>query len=338
MNGISLRNVSVSYSGRKVLKDLTLNFPKSGLSLIIGPNGAGKTTLLKVIAGLVEYEGNVYIGDKSMDKIPPNKRKISYIPQNSALIPNLKVWENIGLGLFDRGYTLGEIREKVEAVARSLGIDKLLNKYPTTLSGGETRRVAIARALAFESDLILMDEPEVSIDSHAWRIILDLIFRIAKEGRNSLILTTHNFEELITITNSLCILFKGKAVFCGSPSELNTEKLPIELKNWFGTVIEVDELLSDGHFCEAFLGSYRMYAGRIKKRYDKVKKVLVLPKFISLDSNEGLKGRVIGVLNHSDIATILVDLNGQEIVFSSRERFREGEEISLIIERVVPLG
>lgn len=336
MSGISLKNISVSYSGRKVLKDLSLSFPKSGLSLVIGPNGAGKTTLLKVIAGLVKYEGNVYVGDKSIDELNPNQRKISYVPQNSVLIPNLRVWENIALGLFDSGYSLEDIRERVKIFAKLLNITSLLDKYPATLSGGEARRVAIARALAFESDAILMDEPEVSIDSHAWRIVLDAIFRIAEDGKRSLILTTHNFDELLPFARTLCVLFEGRVVFSGNPSQINTKTLPIEIKTWLGTVIEVDEVVNNGHFCEVFLDGCRIYAGGIK-RMGKIKKFLVLPKFISCDGNTGLKGRVVNVLNHADIATFLVDVGGQEIVFSSRERFREGEEISLSIERVVPL-
>ncbi|MEM4945970.1 MAG: ABC transporter ATP-binding protein [Archaeoglobaceae archaeon] len=336
MSGILLKNVSVSYSGRKVLRDLNLSFPESGLSLVIGPNGAGKTTLLKVIAGLVSYEGNVYIGGKIVDKVPPNRRKISYVPQNSSLIPNLRVWENIALGLFDRGYSFEQIGERVETYAKLLNVDKLLNKYPATLSGGEARRVSIARALAFDSDVILMDEPEISIDSHAWRFILDAIFKIAEDDKRSLILITHNFEDLIPFARNLCVLFDGKVVFSGDPSQINTENLPIEIKTWLGTVIEVDEVVNNGHFCEAFLDSHRIYAGRIK-RGRKIKRVLVLPKFISIDSNKGLKGKVVNVFNHADIATVFIDVGGQEIVFSSRDRFQKGEEITINIEKVIPL-
>lgn len=164
MSGVSLKNVSVSYSGRKALKNINADFPAGSLSMVIGLNGSGKTTLLKTVAGLVNYSGNVYVGGKLVDSVPPNSRGVTYVPQNNALIPILRVQWNIALGLIDRVRDARIIEKKIDEVTRLLGIQNLLDRYPRELSGGEARRVAIARALVIDSDVVLMDEPELSVD------------------------------------------------------------------------------------------------------------------------------------------------------------------------------
>ncbi|MEM2021954.1 MAG: ABC transporter ATP-binding protein [Zestosphaera sp.] len=339
MSGVSLKNVSVTYSGRKALMSVSADFPVGSLSIVIGLNGAGKTTLLKTVAGLVGYDGNVFIRGRLVDEVPPNLRGISYVPQNNALIPSLKVWWNIALGLIDRVRGSRVIEKRVEEVAQALGIRHLLNRYPKELSGGEARRVAIARALAFDSDIVLMDEPELSVDVQTWQIILDAVLKMRRSGK-TVMLTTHNFEDLMPYVDVLCLLHEGNALFVGSPANLETENLPSDVRAWLGSVIKVDGLeCSEGDFCVVFLDGYGIYAGPRKEHVRKYGKVLVLPKHVTVDQEGLLKGRVIRKIGcHAGRIITVVEINGRELVVTSRETLPDGTTVGLSVGKAIPLG
>lgn len=337
MHGISLRNVSVKYRYKKVLHDITVRFPK-GLSLVLGLNGAGKTTLLRVIAGLVNYEGNVFIDGSNVDGLPPSLRGVSYVPQRSALIPTLKVWQNIALGLIDRGYTRKQVMEKVETVASILGVQHLLDRYPASLSGGEARRVAIARALAVDEEVVLMDEPEVSVDALTWKIVCRVLAELIRRGK-TVILVTHNFEEMMQIARTLCILRDGRAVFAGPPSSLESSELPLDVKSWLGVTLEADGFLCETEeHCYAVLNNnYKVYVGARKTSN---KKILVPPKYVNIRGERGsVKGKVVEVVKHSSGNYLLrILINEQELVAATPEAVPIGADVYVSLEKAIPLS
>ncbi|MEO3992984.1 MAG: ABC transporter ATP-binding protein [Desulfurococcaceae archaeon TW002] len=339
MSGVSLRNISVSYSGRKALKNINADFPAGSLSMVIGPNGSGKTTLLKTIAGLVNYSGNVYIGGRLVDNVPPNSRGVTYVPQNNALVPTLRVRWNVALGLIDRVRDARIIEKKIEEVTQLLGIRNLLDRYPKELSGGEARRVAIARALAMDSNIVLMDEPELSVDIWTWQIILNTILRMRKSGK-TIILSTHNFEELMPYTDAVCLLHEGNAIFVGDPKNLETENMPLDVRAWLGSVIKVDNVeCDDGNFCVALLNGYRIYAGSYERRPKKPSKALILPKHATINHDGVLKGKITRKIGYyAGYLTFLVDVNGYELTVTSNEDLPEGAVVSLKIEKTILLG
>lgn len=339
MRDVSIKNVSVAYSGKKALKNVNAYFPAGSLSIVIGLNGSGKTTLLKAIAGLLNYSGNVFIGGRNVDEVPPNLRGISYVPQNTALIPTLNVWRNIALGLVDRERDPQIIREKVEGVARLLGIQHLLSKHPRELSGGEARRVAIARALVVDNDVMLMDEPELSVDVQTWQIILSTILRMRRDGK-TIILSTHNFEDLMPYANVMCLLHEGNTLFAGPPTNLRTENMPLDVRAWLGSVVEVDRIeCNEGDFCVALLNSHRIYAGPHKEDLRNSSKVLILPKYVTIDRDGMLEGKVIRKIGYyAGSLVALVDVEGHELVATSREALPENTTVSLRIEKAVLLG
>ncbi len=339
MSSISLKNVSVAYSNRKALKSVNADFPAGSLSMIIGLNGSGKTTLLKTVAGLVDYDGNVLIGGRLVDDVQPNLRGVSYVPQNNALIPSLKVQWNIALGLIDRVRDSRAVEKRVEEVAQTLGIEHLLNRYPKELSGGEARRVAIARALAFDSDIILMDEPELSVDVQTWQIILNVVLK-TRRGDKTAMLATHNFEDLMPYVDVLCLLHEGNALFVGSPANLETENLPSDVRVWLGSAIRVDDLECDeGDFCVVFLDGREIYAGPRENHVRGYRRVLVLPKHATVDQKGVLKGRVIRRIGyHVGHIITVVEINGQELVVTSRETLPDGATVGLSVEKAIPLG
>lgn len=338
MRGVSIKNVSVTYSDRKALKNVTVDFSPESLSIVVELNGSGKTTLLKVIAGLVKYSGNVFIEGINTDDVPPNLRGVSYVPQNNALIPNLRVWHNIAIGLIDRERDPQVIKERVKEVAEVLGIQHLLNRYPRELSGGEARRVTIARTLVVDSDVLLMDEHELSVDIQTWQTILNTILRMRKSGKT--IISTHGFEDLMPYTNVMCLLHEGDALFSGPLTSLKTEDLPLDVRAWLGTVVDVDDIeCGESDFCVALFDGHKIYAGSYRVNSRKYFRVAILPKYVIINHSWILRGRVVKRVGYyAGHLTVLVDINGYELIATSHETLQEGSVVSLKIEKAMPLG
>lgn len=177
--------------------------------VITGPSGSGKTLLLETIAGFYQpISGNILMNGKDITSFPPERRGIGIVFQDYSLFPHMNVRKNIGYGLYIRRYP--EIDSLVVDIARKLGIDSLLDRYPKTLSGGEKQRVAIARALVVKPGLLLLDEPASALDIDArielWKDI-QLLF---EKGDLSIVHVTHDIHEAKTLGTQKIILKDGK--------------------------------------------------------------------------------------------------------------------------------
>lgn len=145
------------------LRELSMRVQSGEARQIIGPNGAGNTTLLKVIAGLTPYEGSVYFDGRPVDREPPWRRNIGYLPQTNALFPHMTVLDNVLFGLRNKGLSEGEALARAKYYLELLGVHQLRDRYPLMLSAGEQRKVAFARELALKPSVLLLDEPSGGI-------------------------------------------------------------------------------------------------------------------------------------------------------------------------------
>src|SRR3989338_3985040 len=161
MAQVSLKDVSKEYAGGvKAVDRVTLGVENREFMVLVGPSGCGKSTTLRMIAGLEEAsEGEIYIGDKLVNDVPPKDRDIAMVFQNYALYPHMSVYENMAFGLKLRHYPKSEIEARVKEAAEILGITKLLDRKPKALSGGERQRVAVGRAIVRKPLVFLFDEP-----------------------------------------------------------------------------------------------------------------------------------------------------------------------------------
>jgi len=189
--------------------------------VVIGPSGAGKTLLLECIAGLRKpASGRVFIDGVDVTFKPPEERMIAFVPQNYALWPHMTVWENIAFPLKHRGYSGGEAEDRVEWIAGELGIKKLLDRKPNTLSGGEQQRVALARALVWDPKAVLLDEPTSALDpslrSTAWR----LIRRLHEKLGFTAIHVTHDVTEAAALADEAAFMYNGRVIKQGSLDEV----------------------------------------------------------------------------------------------------------------------
>jgi len=206
---IKIKDLSLELGGFS-LKRINLEIEEGDYFIILGPTGIGKTILLETIAGIHRIrEGRIWIDGNDVTRLPPERRKISYVPQDYALFPNLRVSENIAFGLQLQRLSQAEISRAVEEQAEKLGIRHLLNRYPAGLSGGEKQRVALARALIIKPRLLLLDEPLSALDRVTKTSFWIELKKLQEENGITILHVTHDLEETITLSNKVAVLMDG---------------------------------------------------------------------------------------------------------------------------------
>ncbi|MBW6506579.1 MAG: ABC transporter ATP-binding protein [Rhodobacteraceae bacterium] len=169
MAEIEIKGVGKTFGAFTALHSIDLTIKDQEFVVLLGASGCGKTTLLRIIAGLDSpSKGEVWIGGRRVDKLPPRERGIAMVFQNYAVFPHLTVFENIAFGLRMQKLPQAEVTQRVTRTAELMHIEALLQRYSGQLSGGQRQRVAVARALAMEPDVILMDEPLSNLDALVW--------------------------------------------------------------------------------------------------------------------------------------------------------------------------
>ena len=229
MADIALRGIQKSYGPVSVIRNVDLQIAEGEFCVFVGPSGCGKSTLLRMVAGLEDISGgDLLIGGRRVNDTPPARRGVAMVFQSYALFPHLSVRENMSFGLKLARLPAPEIARKVDAAARVLQLEALLDRKPRQLSGGQRQRVAIGRAIVREPGVFLFDEPLSNLDA-ALRV--QTRFEIAKlhrnYGRASMIYVTHDQVEAMTLADRILLLNAGEAVQregsiaqFGSPLEL----------------------------------------------------------------------------------------------------------------------
>jgi molybdopterin-binding protein len=189
--------------------------------VLLGPTGAGKTVLLETIAGLFRpRRGRVVMDGEEVTNAPPEHRGIGFVYQDYALFPHLNVWENIAFGLKLERPDRAAIREQVEETSQMLGIDRLLQRSPRTLSGGEQQRVALARALVVEPRLLLLDEPLSALDPETREGLQRELARVHRELGTTTLHVTHDFQEAVALGDRIAVVHRGQIVQVGTPASI----------------------------------------------------------------------------------------------------------------------
>ena len=217
---IRIENLHINFPGF-CIKDLNLNVKKGDFFILLGPTGSGKTVILETIAGLIPpNRGKIWIGDKDVTSLPPEKRDISIVYQDFALFPHLTVLKNIKYGLHYHNIDKTKSEIFFNWLINQLGLKPLLNRMPIKLSGGEKQRVALARALMIEPSVLLLDEPLSALDPRFREEIQNQLKKIHQETGTTILIVTHDFEEALALGSYGAVLDNGKIEQVGEIQEI----------------------------------------------------------------------------------------------------------------------
>ena len=220
-------NLMKSYSGKKVVKDVSLQLKQGEIVGLLGPNGAGKTTSFYMIVGLIKpNSGKIYLDEKDITKFPMYKRAqsgIGYLAQEASIFRKMSVENNILSVLQLTNLSKKEQKNKMESLLDEFGLTHIRKNRGDLLSGGERRRTEIARALATDPMFILLDEPFAGVDPLAVEDIQKIVTKLTKKNIGILI-TDHNVRETLAITDRTYLMFEGNILKDGNPEELANDE------------------------------------------------------------------------------------------------------------------
>ncbi|MFH1778306.1 MAG: sn-glycerol-3-phosphate ABC transporter ATP-binding protein UgpC [Candidatus Omnitrophota bacterium] len=211
MAQVSLRNVRKIFPPDVcAVKDINLGIEKNEFMVFVGPSGCGKTTTLRMIAGLEEAtKGEIYIGNRLVNHIPPKDRDIAMVFQNYALYPHMTVYENMAFGLKLKKISREEIEKRVNEAAQILGIEKLLKRKPKELSGGQRQRVAVGRAIVRKPLVFLFDEPLSNLDAKFRVQMRAEIKKLHNKVKTTMIYVTHDQVEAMSLGDRIVVMCDG---------------------------------------------------------------------------------------------------------------------------------
>ena len=225
---LKVSNIRKIINGKTIIDDISFNINLGNIYGLLGPNGAGKTTTFYSIAGLIKCdEGEIYLGDSNITKLPMHKRSklgIKYLPQEPSIFQNLTVMENL-MGLAELSYaSKKDVDQFVEKSIEDFKLTKILNSKGRELSGGQRRKVEIARTLAADPKIILLDEPFAGIDPIAIEEIQEIL-RIVANNNIGILITDHNVREALDICYKSIVISQGKVIATGSKVDLISNEL-----------------------------------------------------------------------------------------------------------------
>lgn len=228
------------YGKRTVVNDVSIEMKQGEIVGLLGPNGAGKTTTFYMTTGLVTpNEGKIFLNDKNITKYPVYKRAqngIGYLAQEASVFRKMTVEDNIRAVLEMTKFSKEYQREKLETLIREFNLEHVRHNLGDRLSGGERRRTEIARCLAIEPKFIMLDEPFAGVDPIAVQDIQDIVWKL-KDKNIGILITDHNVDETLSITDRAYLLFEGVILFQGTSQQLADN--PIVREKYLGRDFEL---------------------------------------------------------------------------------------------------
>ncbi|KKX33176.1 ABC transporter ATP-binding protein [Rhizobium sp. LC145] len=241
MARVQLKKLEKVYGSFKAVHGIDLDIEDGEFMVLVGPSGCAKSTTLRMVAGLEEITGGeIQIGERRVNDLPPGKRSIAMVFQNYALYPHMKVRGNLAFGLKIAGRPRAEIDAAIEQVAKILEIETLLDRLPKQLSGGQAQRVALGRALIKKPEVFLFDEPLSNLDAKlraSMRVrITELHRRLKAEGLSSTVIyVTHDQIEAMTMGDRICVMQAGEIMQVATPKELYNHPANLFVAGFIGT-------------------------------------------------------------------------------------------------------
>ncbi len=335
MASVEIRQVRKSFGTTSVLHGVDISIRDGEFVVLVGPSGCGKTTLLRMLAGLENISsGEILIGDRVVNHVPPKERDVAMVFQNYALYPHMTVAANMAFSMKLRGAPQTEIDARVNRAAEILGLSHLLGRYPRQLSGGQRQRVAMGRAIVRDPQVFLFDEPLSNLDAKLRVQMRTEIKELHQNLKTTTVYVTHDQIEAMTMADKIVVMHDGRVEQIGAPLDLYDRP--------------------DNLFVAEFIGSpaMNMIKGRIRLNGSAAFESLAGANFTLSDAPKGSDGRgaICGVRpehfalsdDGAEAVVQVVEPTGSEVqvvakigdqeliaVFRERHQFKPGDKIRL---------
>ncbi|TIP03128.1 MAG: sn-glycerol-3-phosphate ABC transporter ATP-binding protein UgpC [Mesorhizobium sp.] len=332
---VAIREVRKKFGSAEVIHGVSIDIADGEFVVLVGPSGCGKSTLLRTIAGLEEISGGeIAIGDRVVNDLPPKQRDIAMVFQNYALYPHMTVAENMGFSLRLRGASKKEIETRIRPAAEILGLLPLLDRYPRQLSGGQRQRVAMGRAIVRNPQVFLFDEPLSNLDAKLRVQMRTEIKELHQRLKTTTIYVTHDQVEAMTMADKIVVMRDGVVEQVGAPLDLYDRPENLFVASFIGSpamnvlegriaqdgsatfVTNAGAVLPLAHAPQGSAGRAAVYGIR--------------PEHIGL-ANDGVSAEVVVVEPTGAEIQVFARIKGEEInaVFRERHRFASGDAIRL---------
>ena len=237
MGAIDIKSAGKIYpNGTRALEDVNITINDGEFVVLVGPSGCGKTTLLRMVAGLEDItEGEISIGDKTVNDVAPKDRDIAMVFQNYALYPHMSVFDNMAFSLKLRKLPKNEIDQKVKDAAKTLEISELLDRKPKALSGGQRQRVAMGRAIVRNPQAFLMDEPLSNLDAKLRVQMRAELGQLHTQLQTTTLYVTHDQVEAMTMGDRVAVIRKGELQQIDTPREIYLNPRNIFVAGFIGS-------------------------------------------------------------------------------------------------------
>ena len=335
MATVEIRDVKKAFGSVQIIKGVNISINEGEFVILVGPSGCGKTTLLRILAGLETVtSGEIRIGAKVVNNVPPKERDIAMVFQNYALYPHMTVGANMAFSMKLRGASKEEIAQRVGRAARILSLESLLDRYPRQLSGGQRQRVAMGRAIVRDPQVFLFDEPLSNLDAKLRVQMRAEIKALQQTLKTTTVYVTHDQIEAMTMADRIVVMHDGRVEQIGAPLELYDRPANLFVAGFIGSpamnfvegTIAADGFAAKGGLKLPLVRAPNGSAGR-PAIYG------FRPEHFHLSGN-GVSAEVIVVEPTGSETQVLVRAGGQELQCLFRERIsaRPGETIRVLPE------
>ncbi len=337
-NIIELKNISKSFDDLTVLDNISLNVSDGEFLTLLGPSGCGKTTLLRLLSGFEHADqGEIYIANKEVSKLVPQRRDVHTVFQSYALFPHMNVFDNVAFGLRCKHLSETVINDEVMAALRMVKLEDLIQRKPDQLSGGQQQRVAIARAVVNKPLVLLLDEPLSSLDYHLRKSMQLELKQLQRKLGITFIFVTHDQEEALSMSDRIAVLHGGKIEQIGTPREIYEKPINFKVAKFIGAlnIFDTTVLSATEQKVEVEIDNVKVFVNNTRRFVagDKIC-VLIRPEDLRVwdtrevdkyDLENALPGKVEEIIYKGSTVDLIVALDsGQRI--AATEFFDEDDE------------
>jgi multiple sugar transport system ATP-binding protein len=335
MASVEIRDARKAFGTVEVLHGVNVSIEDGAFVVLVGPSGCGKSTLLRMIAGLENITGGeIIIGNRVVNALPPKARDVAMVFQNYALYPHMTVADNMAFSMKLRKAPKREIEERVQRAAAILGLEPLLQRYPRQLSGGQRQRVAMGRAIVRDPQVFLFDEPLSNLDAKLRVQMRTEIKELHQRLKTTTVYVTHDQIEAMTMADKIVVMHDGIVEQVGAPLELYDRPANMFVAGFIGSpamnFFQGKIALNGKAAFETAGGVELPLSGKPSNDGGRPAVYGVRPEHFTI-ADDGAPGEVVVVEPTGSEIQVFAKIGGQEItaVFRERHSFKPGDKIRL---------